>query len=380
MADIVIIGTGLAGYTLAREFRKLDKQSELMLISQDDAAYYSKPMLSNALDKGKTAESLVISSADKMASDLDASIWNHTHVSHIHADKHQIQCDRGLVDYQHLILANGANPIKIPFEGDAADTIMSVNNLTDYSEFRKALEQGKRVVIIGAGLIGCEFANDLSTAGATIDIVDLAPQPLGRLLPPRAATELQQKLSDLGVSWHLDDSVSSVNHKDEALVIALKSGATIAADIVLSAIGLRADIQLAKDAGLDTERGIKVDRYLQTSTNNIYALGDCAQVEDLNLPFVMPLMNAARALAASLAGEKTPVNYPAMPVVVKTPAYPVVVCPPPRKIEGHWQEEVTETGIRARFKDSEGATLGFALTGELVKERMAMGKEVPDWL
>jgi len=380
MVDIVIIGTGLAGYTLAREFRKHDKQSTLLLISRDDAAYYSKPMLSNALDKGKTADSLVISDAEKMAADLDASIWNHTYVSHIDTDKQQIQCDRGTVDYQHLVIANGALPIKIPFEGDASDTILSVNNLDDYRVFRKALEQGKRIVIIGAGLIGCEFANDLMTMDATVNIVDLSPQALGRLLPPQAAITLQQKLSDLGVNWHLDDSVSSVNHKAGALEIILKGGSRIEADIVLSAIGLRPDIQLAKDAGLDTERGIKVDRYLQTSDPHIYALGDCAQIEDLNLPFVMPLMNAARALAASLAGEKTAVNYPAMPVVVKTPAYPVVVCPPPRKTEGTWHEEVTETGIRARFKDNQETTLGFVLTGELVKERMLMSKEVPDWL
>jgi len=380
MKDIIIIGTGMAGYTLARELRKHDQQSTLLLISRDDGAYYSKPMLSNALDKDKTADTLIISDADKMATDLDATIWNHTDVTHIDAENHQIQCDRGAIEYKHLILACGANPIKIPFEGDAADTIMSVNNLDDYRHFRTALEKQKRIVIIGAGLIGCEFANDLSTSDITIDIVDLAPQALGRLLPAGAAKELQNRLLSKGVNWHLDNAVSSVNHKEGVLEVKLKSGEIIDTDIVLSAIGLRASLQLANTAGLEVERGIKVDRHLKTSQDDIYALGDCAQVEDLNLPFVMPLMNAARALAASLAGNKTAVNYPAMPVVVKTPIYPIVVCPPPRPVEGQWEEEVTETGIRAKFKDTQGTLQGFALTGELVKERMLMAKEVPDWL
>jgi rubredoxin-NAD+ reductase len=380
MNKIIIIGTGLAGYTLARELRKRDQQAELLLITHDDGSSYSKPMLSNALDKGKTADTLVMADAEKMATDLNADIWTRTTVTEIDADKRQIKCDRGTVDYQHLVLAIGASPIKIPFAGDAADQILSVNSLEDYRVFRQALEKARRVLIIGAGLIGCEFANDLSTTAGTIDIVDLAPQPLGRLLPEQAAHELQSKLTAAGINWHLNNAVSAVHHADNALSVELKDGSQIETDVVLSAIGLRANTGMAAAAGLDTERGIKVDRYLQTSQQDIHALGDCAQVDDLHLPFVMPLMNAARALAATLSGDKTSVSYPAMPVVVKTPLYPIVVCPPPRPVDGAWHEEVTDQGIRAWFKDDNGNSLGFALTGDLVKERMAMSKEIPDWL
>ncbi len=380
MNKIIIIGTGLAGYTLARELRKRDQESELILITHDDGSSYSKPMLSNALDKGKTADTLVMADATKMAIDLNAEIWTQTTVSAIDADKHQIQCDRGAVDYTHLVMAIGASPIKIPFAGDGADQILTVNSLQDYGVFRQALVAGRRVLIIGAGLIGCEFANDLSSQAITVDLVDLAPQALGRLLPAAAAQELQQRLADAGVNWHLDNAVAAVHQAGKALSVELKDGSRVETDIVLSAIGLRANTTMAKDAGLDTERGIKVDRYLQTSAQDIYALGDCAQVEDLHLPFVMPLMNAARALAATLSGDKTTVNYPAMPVVVKTPLYPIVVCPSPRPVDGSWEEDVSDQGVRAWYKDEQGKRIGFALTGELVKERMAMSKEIPDWL
>jgi len=380
MNKIVIIGSGMGGYSLAREFRKRNQDTELLIITRDDGSSYSKPMLSNALAKNKAADELVMANAEKMAKDLNATIWTETTVTDIDSDKHLVTTDKQTTQYDQLVLAYGAYSIRAPIDGNASEDVITVNNLDDYREFRNKLDSGKRVAIIGAGLIGCEFANDLSTLDTEISIIDLAPQPLGRLLSPHASDILKQKLSSLGISWQLDTVVTDINHADNGLLINLKNGQTIEADIVLSAIGLRADLSLAEKANIDTDRGIKVDRLLRSSNESIYALGDCAQVEDLNLPFVMPLMNSARALAATLAGEETAVSYPAMPVVVKTPCYPIVVCPPPRRTEGDWEEEISEDGVRATFIDNKGQALGFVLTGNLTKERMAMGKLMPDWL
>ena len=384
MTKLVIIGTGIAGYTLAREFRRRDQETELLLITRDDGNSYSKPMLSNALSKNKHADELVMANPEKMAADLKAEIWNNTHVININASAHTLEVERDskieTVHYDQLVLANGANTINAPIEGDAAKRVLSVNDLEDYRQFRNELDKGKRIVIIGAGMIGCEFANDLSHVDAQITIVDLAPQALGFMMPKQAAVLLQEKLSELGVKWHLGNSVTHVEHDQSALVVTLKDGTKIASDIVLSAIGLRPSLALAETAGLETERGIKVDCYMQTSDKDIYALGDCAQVDDLTLPFVMPLMSCARALAATLAGEETAVRYPAMPVALKTPCYPTVVCPVPRPIEGEWDVEINEQGVCGLFKDSSDNVLGFVLMGERVTEKTALAKEIPDWL
>ena len=384
MTKLVIIGTGIAGYTLAREFRRRDQETELLLITRDDGNSYSKPMLSNALSKNKHADELVMANPDKMATDLKAEIWNNTQVINIDASAHTLEVERNskkeTVHYDQLVLANGANTINAPIKGDAAKRILSVNDLEDYRQFRNELEKGKRIVIIGAGMIGCEFANDLSHVDAQISIVDLAPQALGFMLPEQAAALLQEKLTEQGVQWHLGNSVTHVEHDQSALLVTLKDGTKIISDIVLSAIGLRPSLTLAKTAGLETERGIKVDRYMQTSDKKIYALGDCAQVDDLTLPFVMPLMTCARALAATLAGEETAVRYPAMPVALKTPCYPTVVCPVPRPIEGEWDVEINEQGVRGLFKDSSNNVLGFVLMGDRITEKTALAKEIPDWL
>lgn len=384
MTKLVIIGTGIAGYTLAREFRRRDQETELLLITRDDGNSYSKPMLSNALSKNKQADELVMANPEKMATDLKAEIWNNTHVVKIDAQAHTLEIERGsnkeTVHYDQLVLANGANTINAPIEGDAAERVLSVNDLEDYRQFRNELEKGKRIVIIGAGMIGCEFANDLSHVDAQISIVDLAPQALGFMMPEQAAALLQEKLTEQGVKWHLGNSVTHVEHDQSSLSVTLKDGTKIKSDIVLSAIGLRPGLTLAEAAGLETERGIKVDRYMQTSDKDIYALGDCAQVDDLTLPFVMPLMTSARALAATLAGEETAVRYPAMPVALKTPCYPTVVCPVPRRIEGEWDVEINDQGVCGLFKDSAGNVLGFVLMGERITEKTALAKQIPDWL
>jgi rubredoxin-NAD+ reductase len=148
-------------------------------------------------------------------------------------------------------------------------------------------------------------------------------------------------------------------------------GATVETDIVLSAIGLRPRTALAISAGLTTGRGIAVDRFLRTSAAHIYALGDCAEVEGLVLPFVTPIMHAARALALTLSGTPSALTYPAMPITVKTSACPTVVAPRPAGTQGEWQVTESSDGVRALYLDNVGKLLGFALNGKDVKDSQA---------
>ncbi|MEK7712252.1 MAG: FAD-dependent oxidoreductase [Pseudomonadota bacterium] len=380
MSAIVIIGTGLAGYTAAREFRKLDSSTPLHLISRDAGSFYSKPILSNALALKKTPALIALNTAADMERQLAATVSPHSPVSAIDPTAHHITVNGEAIAYAKLVLAVGADPIRLPLAGDAADGVMSVNDLSDYQRFRDALDDKRRVVILGAGLIGCEFANDLRLGGYDVNVVDLAPQLLGRLLPPLAAGFLRATLEAAGVRFSLGTSVQSVTRAAPGIIATLVDGTVIEADLVLSAIGLRPRIDLARDTGLTVNRGIVTDAFLQSSAKDVYALGDCAEVAGFNLPFVMPIMQAARALAKTLHGTPTPVSYPAMPVVVKTPACPTVVCPPPPGVEGNWEESVAADGVRALFHDSAGTLRGFALVGAATKDKQALTKDVPPLL
>ncbi|MEF9957250.1 MAG: rubredoxin reductase RubB [Acinetobacter sp.] len=387
MHPIVIIGSGMAGYTVAREFRKLSPEHELVMICADDAANYAKPTLSNAFAGNKAPEQIALGDATKMATQLNLRIEADTWVKEIHADKHEIILEKNgtttTQPYSKLVLAVGANPIRLAIAGDGSEDIHVVNSLIDYRNFREKLatRKDKRVVILGAGLIGCEFANDLLHSQYDVTVIDLAGQPLGRLLPAHVAQAFQTNLEQAGIKFALSTTVEKVvkiNDGDD-YAVTLANGQTLVADIVLSAIGLQPNLALAKAADIQTGRGILTNGFLETNQSDIYAVGDCAEVNGTLLPYVMPIMQQARALAKTLSGQTTAVHYPAMPVAVKTPAAPLTVLPAPIDVEVTWQTEEFEDGMLAKATDSQDTLRGFVLLGTTAsKQRLALSKLVPD--
>ena len=374
---IVIIGSGLAGYTLIREIRKLDKEAPITLVTREPGYLYSKPMLSTALASKKEPENLISNSSENMATQLKINILSQTDVNAIDTNQQMIVTTKGNLSYGKLVLALGADQIRIPLQGDAATQVLTVNDLEDYAAFRKAISGKKKVSILGAGLIGCEFANDLVLGGYEVDVIDLAPQALGRLLPEAAAHELQDRLTKAGVRWHFGTTVGSISNGDDSLIVELTNGQKLLSDVVLSAVGLKPRLDLAKAAGISTNIGIAVNRELQTSATNVYSLGDCAEVDGLVLPYVMPIMQAARALANTLLGKVTTLTYPAMPVMVKTPAFPTIVSPPAQGSEGDWKITPIDDGLEARFESADGSLLGFVLLGAATAQRASLTKELP---
>ncbi|VXC86203.1 Rubredoxin-NAD(+) reductase [Pseudomonas sp. 8Z] len=376
-APVVIVGTGLAGYNLAKEWRKLDSQTPLLLISADDGRSYSKPMLSTGFGKNKDADGLVMAEVGAMAEQLNAEIRTHTRITGIDPGHQRLWIGEEAVPYRDLVLAWGAEPIRVPVAGDAEDAIFSINDLEDYARFRAAAVGKQRVLILGAGLIGCEFANDLRLGGLEVDVVAPSEQVMPGLLPAAAAAAVQAGLQGLGARFHLGPTLASLQQQGEGLQAHLSDGTLIDCDLVVSAVGLRPRTALAAAAGLDINRGVMVDRQLRTSHTNIFALGDCAEVDGLNLLYVMPLMSCARALAKTLVGEPTAVAYGPMPVTVKTPACPLVVSPPPFGRQGEWTVEGEGADIKALCRDADGALLGYALTGAAVQAKLALNKELP---
>ncbi|MHB1291757.1 MAG: NAD(P)/FAD-dependent oxidoreductase, partial [Sulfuricella sp.] len=212
---VVIIGSGLAGYSVTREFRKLDGETPLVMLSSDHGGFYSKPMLSNAFAQNKDADALLGKGAVQMADELKLEIRAHARVTAIDVPQKQVVVNGETVPYSKLVLAMGADSIRLPLQGDGADAVLSVNDHGDYLRFREAIEGKRNIAILGAGLIGCEFANDLVGAGYNVHVIDLALQPLGRLLPPASAAFMQRKLEAAGVIFHLGTTTQQVERVGE---------------------------------------------------------------------------------------------------------------------------------------------------------------------
>ncbi len=384
----VIIGSGVAGWTLARELRKLQADAEahpITLICADSGDFYSKPMLSNAFAGKKTAAQLLMTPVAKIAEQQKVIAITNTRVTRINTTEQFVEHAQGQTAYDQLVLALGADPIRLPIEGSGAADILSVNDLHDYARFRERLDtlgDQAKVAILGAGLIGCEFANDILAAGHEVTVYDIAPLPLGRLLPPAAGEYMKEGLTRAGVQWKLQTSAQSVEKTSpDQYLVTDNHGDTVAANIVLSAVGLHPRTALAKDNGIATHRGIIVNKQGQTNVPNIYALGDCAEYGDtgqgLVLPYILPVMQAARAMAQTLAGTPTAIAFPAMPVMVKTPACAAVVSAPANPDDGQWHIEPIENGLRALFKKADGSLHGLALLGEASKERQTYASQLP---
>ncbi len=376
-APVVIIGTGLAGYNLAREFRKLDPQTPLLLITADDGRSYSKPLLSTGFAANKDADSLGMATAGAMAEQLNAEIRTHTRVTRLDPTHRRVWIGNEPVPYRDLVLAWGAQTIRVPVEGDAADAVYPINDLHDYGRFRAAAAGKRRVLILGAGLIGCEFANDLLQGGHEVDLVAPSEQVMPGLLPRQAAEAVKRGLEGIGARFHLGATLERLQRSTDGLQATLSDGSQRACDLVVSAVGLRPRTELAAEAGLEVKRGIVVDRLLKTSAEHVYALGDCAEVEGLSLLYVMPLMAGARALAKTLFGNPTFVSYGPMPVTVKTPACPVVVSMPAAGSAGSWSVDARDNDVKALYLGACGELLGYALTGAAVQERLALNKQLP---
>lgn len=376
MKPIIIIGAGLAGYTVAREFRKLDKVTPLIMITEDSGGYYSKPMLSNAFAQNKGAQQLITQSATQMAEQLGATLVTNTRVNGIDTAAKTVDTSSGTYEFEKLVLAVGAQAIQLGLKGDAADKVLSVNHIDDYAAFRERINAPNnaapvRVAILGAGLIGCEFADDLAGAGHAVTLIDPSARPLAALAAPLLSAGLQAALIARGVQFHFGTVAETVTHSGTDLRVMLADGTTVETDIVLSAVGLRPDLRLAHAAQLKIGRGIVIDTAGQTSAADIYALGDCAEYTSTidgstrTLPYIAPIMTAGRAIARTLTGERTEIDLKPAPVLIKTPSYPLALIPPAPHIvaTGSWSDETTETGRNiCRFYDANGVLEGFGVS------------------
>lgn len=377
--SIVVVGSGLAGFAVLRELRRLSPEARLTLVTLEDGHFYSKPALSTAFAKGKTAETLVTSPAEKMIAQLklDARIGREAEA--IDREGRVLCTTGGPIAYDALVLATGATPFRPAIAGDAAHRAISVNQLDHYAYFREQLPDGARVLIMGSGLVGTEFANDLVTSGYKPVVVDMLPLPLAQLVPPAVGEQVRDALADAGVEWQLGRTVTAIEYRGDApgYVATLDDGTRIEADLVLSAVGLRPNVALAAEAGLEVGAGIKVDECGRTSDPAIYAIGDCAEYPHGPSAFVTPIMAAARGIAPSALGTPTAIRFPPLAVQVKTTLLPLNVLPPPRGFVGEWHAvESDEAGHKHLFVDDGGVVRGYVLTRDKCEQRGDMDARV----
>ena len=321
--NTVIIGSGVAGVGLALELKKLNPASNVVIVTHEGGGYYSRPLLSHGFAKADIEQRIILKSFDEIRA-LGIEVFEKTEVLKINRELKELNIlSNGIhsdLSYDQLVLATGsAAAIPPPFV-QYQDLFQSLNSLDDLKKLRKKREEilnsGKspKWLIIGGGLIGCEVASDLQLAGTQtggdqITIFHAMDRLMERQLTPEHSQKLHQHFSSLGIEIHYQTQMNGME-KDESsgqiLVFEKSSPEGVRFDGVLLATGFKPRTTLALAAGLECNRGIKVNKFLTTSDSNIFSLGDVAEVGEGNLfPFILPIRNQVVWLAQYLTQKLT---------------------------------------------------------------------------
>ena len=251
-----------------------------------------------------------------------------------------------------------------------------------FAQVEERLERARRIMVLGAGLIGCELAMDMASSERQVTLVDLASSPLSSLLPAMLSQPLHQALLAQGVQLKLGQGIRDIaaldSQRPEAgCRVTLSDGAQSEQDLVIAAIGLKPNVQLAQAAGLSVGRGIQVDAGLRSSDPHIYALGDCAEWQGQLLPFLQPILLGANALARTLLGSPTALTLPPMLVKVKTPLYPLQLAGRTRGEDLAWQCRWNPQGLVAEARGENGELCGFVVGGDQMSAAFALLRQLP---
>ncbi len=348
----VIVGAGHAGWAVAEALRALAPTLPITIVTSCNGDRYLKPELSIAMSRGYTRETIVRESGRDSAERLSVRLLADTYVVGLTPSLHQLRTTRGTLRYTSLVLAMGAQPALLPVL--PAQLCWRINELSAWSGLHQKLSTGpKRIVIVGAGMVGCELADDFARAGHRVVLLDLQPQPLAALMPVQASERLRAGLEHAGVSFVGAVQVASVTvAKDGSKLVTTQCGRAFEADEVVAATGLVTDARIPTGAGLAFERGIAVDsKTLQTSAPEVYALGDCVSIEGAPCRFIEPISKQANAIAHAILNIEYSGYAHTQPVIrLKTKSMPVVLHGLP--VSGGIWETAEDTADLLRMQQS----------------------------
>ena len=355
---IVIVGAGLAGWSVAEELRRKDINTPITLITACKGDLYHKPELSIALSRGLEQSELIRETGLDAAQRLGIQLLAETFAVGLTPSRHQLRTTRGTLHYTKLVLAQGSKPA-LPAELPAA-LCWRVNDLSGWSGLQQSLAKGSsRVAVVGAGMVGCELAEDLARAGHQVTLIDRNETPLAGLLPEEASTRLTNGLGVRGIKYLGGESISEVNERADGIrSITLASGLAIEFDQIVAATGLVTDNRLARHAKLNFDRGVVVEpETLRTSDPDIHALGDCISLGGTPCRFIEPIKHQARAISHAVLGLDSETYTHNAPVIrLKTRSVPIVLHGLPSP-DGHW---------RIIQEDSDGLVMEQALGKDIV--------------
>lgn len=342
---LIIIGGGLAGWAVAEAMRALSCDYPITLITADSGDRYHKPQLSVAISKNQLADNLVQETALQASEKLNIGLIANTFVIHIDSKNKQVRTTRGDFSFEKLVFALGAKPA-LP-KSLPPKFVWRINHKDMFAKLQEKLSHkpNQSVAIIGAGMIGTEFAEDLATAGHQVSLIDVNPLPLADILPQKASLIIKDALMRGQINFLGNHLVDKIEKQDKQYLITFADKSHLLVDEVIASTGLMVDERLPTRAGVDflPNQGIIVhEQTLQTSNPDMYAIGDCLNIGGRACRFVAPLREQADTIAHQiLALEHTGYTHKSPVIRLKTKSVSVTLSGLPNKND-EWVTKVDD--------------------------------------
>jgi nitrite reductase (NADH) large subunit len=301
---VIIVGNGLAGIISAKTLRELDKKVEIEVFTEEKYHYYPRPNLIEFL-AGTIPFERMFAFPQEWYREQNINIHLGKPVTRIFPDSQEIEVAGGKKEkYESLLLANGSFSFIPPFKGTAKKGVFALRTLSDAFELLEYLKNHQRVVVIGGGLLGLEIARAMKSRGARVDVVEFFDRLLPRQLDIQGASMLKAQIENMGINVHLGLATEEILGQNDVRGLKFKGEREIEMDMAIVAAGVRSNIRLAKEAGLETDRGLVTDDYLQSNNPKIFGAGDVIQHRGRVYGIIPSSFNQARVVASNILGKK----------------------------------------------------------------------------
>ncbi|WP_223069766.1 nitrite reductase large subunit NirB [Paenibacillus caui] len=303
---LVLVGNGMAGLRMLEHLLKLaPEQYEITIFGAEPYPNYNRIMLSSVLAGGAGLDEIVLNDTDWYKEHNITLHMGHT-VTRIDSVRQKVVSNQGVeAEYDELVLATGSNPFMLPLPGADKEGVIAFRNIQDCEMMIETSKAYKKAVVIGGGLLGLEAARGLLNLGMDVSVVHINPYLMERQLDETASRMLQKELESQGMKFLLSRQSEAIIGKKRVKSLLFAGGERIDADLVVMAVGIKPNVELAQTAGIKVNRGIVVNDYMETNIPGIYALGECAEHRGIAYGLVAPLYEQGAVLAKRLAGVQT---------------------------------------------------------------------------
>jgi nitrite reductase (NADH) large subunit len=304
---LVVVGNGMAGVACVEQVLKHSPCFDITIFGDETHVNYNRIMLSSVLAGERSADEITLNSLE----------WYQRNDIHLRLGVRVVDVDAraktvtgddgGVTEYDTLLLATGSSAFRPPIEGLSRDGVFAFRTLDDTRDLLQRARPGVKAVVIGGGLLGLEAARGLQVQGCEVTVVHLMGTLMERQLDPDAGNYLAGMMEDLGIRVMLGQSTTAVvGLGNTAEAVALEDGTVLEADLVVLAAGIRPNVDLAYRAGLNVNRGIVVNDFMETSNPDIFAVGECVEHRGTCYGLVAPLRDQGKVLAATMTGNRGP--------------------------------------------------------------------------